>query len=1078
MQSTPNNSQSNGSQLRLSVKTPLQSIGNIIGQVKISQSASNPNLKTIETKTNLDNTIVSHDEIENTPVAYNKRKIAQTPSLLFHSDDTYDDEAVLGSNKRRRYFDSSDDEPDHTIRHEEPTFISLVSIDDEGLVASKQKKRPFKRPKSDDEASDQDTAASTSSTSHKRKRNMPKRYVDEVEDVEVESDEDDSDEYDPDDDERETRKNIRKIKDSSKLGRSTKSALKSEVERIKRLNKKQQVETEHSSQDKLYLEYDPRTKKSSLEVDPTIVSKLKPHQREGIKFMWNSCYESLTILQRTNSGSGCILAHCMGLGKTLQVIAFVHTLLSNSEATKCQNILILMPVNVISNWVNEIKKWAGNCKNKYKIKIHQLPDVINATKTEARIKALEDWSKKGGVFLMGYKMFAQLVDCKKIKAQQQLARLKELLIEPGPDLIICDEGHILKNDETILVKSISQIKTKRRIVLTGTPLQNNLKEYYCMASFVKPNLLGSKKEFTNRFANPINNGQHKDSTHEDVLIMKRRASVLHRQLSGIVDRKDFEIIRAYLPPKNEYVISIRLKPLQVELYKMYLEKYRGVADENATNMAKIHGKFLFKDFQQLCRIWTHPWLIRVRQERKKEEDRKLKIKQRDQDLVDEDDENMPRSSKETKKKFSAKKINAAKSIYLEDTRPQKEVDENIDNNWFENMIPDDCENDYSMSGKLVMLGEILRMCDQVGDKLVVFSQSLPILDMIEQFLLFQHTNKIAKWRRNRDYYRIDGRVSVTSRSEVIDEFNSDEGGRLFLSSTKAGGIGINLVGANRALIFDSTWNPSYDSHSIFRIYRFGQVKEIFVYRFLAQGTMEEKIYMRQCVKNALAQRVIDEHQLDRHFTVQELRELYSFQPDVYDPTVETTHDMPTDGILKSLLHNHKNLIVKYHQHDSLLQNKIDEGLTEEERRLAWAQYEEENRSEQARKDQVAASQAARQAQAEPAAANQQYAYVVDPTTGQLIAHLIQPTQMPVTYAPPVQVDPVQIAMNNGQLEHLTQMMLPSNHVAPQLYQIPPMSYPGQPIIQQAYTQSHASQLNQQNNRSAQSTQELHENQRN
>lgn len=149
----------------------------------------------------------------------------------------------------------------------------------------------------------------------------------------------------------------------------------------------------------------------------------------------------------------------MGLGKTLQVIAFVHTLLSNSEATKCQNILILMPVNVISNWVNEIKKWAGNCKNKYKIKIHQLPDVINATKTEARIKALEDWSKKGGVFLMGCeyfcflfgdilkqnmkffyffqdKMFAQLVDCKKIKAQQQLARLKELLIEPGPDLVI------------------------------------------------------------------------------------------------------------------------------------------------------------------------------------------------------------------------------------------------------------------------------------------------------------------------------------------------------------------------------------------------------------------------------------------------------------------------------------------------------------------------------------------------------------------------------------------------------------------------------------------------------------------
>jgi transcriptional regulator ATRX len=106
--------------------------------------------------------------------------------------------------------------------------------------------------------------------------------------------------------------------------------------------------------------------------------------------------------------------------------------------------------------------------------------------------------------------------------------------------------------------------------------------------------------------------------------------------------------------------------------------------------------------------------------------------------------------------------------------------------------------------------------------------------------------------------------------------------------------------------------------------------------------MEEKIYMRQVSKTQLAQRVVDEHQLDRHFTYQELKELYSFYPDVYDENVEPSYDMPKDDVLKSLLLNNKNLIVKYHEHDSLLENKIDEGLTEEERQTAWQQYEQES----------------------------------------------------------------------------------------------------------------------------------------
>jgi transcriptional regulator ATRX len=191
-----------------------------------------------------------------------------------------------------------------------------------------------------------------------------------------------------------------------------------------------------------------------------------------------------------------------------------------------------------------------------------------------------------------------------------------------------------------------------------------------------------------------------------------------------------------------------------------------------------------------------------------------------------------------------------------------------------------------------------------------------------------------------DYYRLDGGTDLKKRKSHVDNFNSPANtrSRLFLISTKAGGIGINLIGANRCIVFDASWNPSYDTQSIFRIYRFGQRKDVFVYRLLAQGTMEEKIYQRQVTKQGLAQRVIDEHQLDRHFTSAELRELYSFEPQTSSDEV---FNIPKDDLLKSLLRDYRDRILKYHEHDLLLENKTDEVLSEAERLAAWEEYENE-----------------------------------------------------------------------------------------------------------------------------------------
>lgn len=189
---------------------------------------------------------------------------------------------------------------------------------------------------------------------------------------------------------------------------------------------------------------------------------------------------------------------------------------------------------------------------------------------------------------MGYDMFRNLTSEGRRLKKRDKETLQKALIDPGADLIVCDEGHLLKNSKTSLSKAVNRIKSLRRIVLTGTPLQNNLNECksieyvqkvknnlillsiidYCMVQFVKPNLLGKYKEYLNRFVNPITNGQYVDSTPADILMMKRRSHILHKMLDGCVQRRDYAVLAPYLPVKHEYVVYIKLTKLQIELYNV------------------------------------------------------------------------------------------------------------------------------------------------------------------------------------------------------------------------------------------------------------------------------------------------------------------------------------------------------------------------------------------------------------------------------------------------------------------------------------------------------------------------------
>ncbi|KAK7922666.1 hypothetical protein WMY93_009568 [Mugilogobius chulae] len=747
------------------------------------------------------------------------------------------------------------------------------------------------------------------------------------------------------------RKKIRKIIEDGNLRAETQEAIKEEEERLKRLASRESKLEERREIitidddacpiiSKLVLDEDENTKEPLVQVHRNLVTELKPHQVDGVQFIWDSCCESVKKAT-TTPGSGCILAHCMGLGKTLQVVTFLHTVLQ-SKILNFNTALVVCPLNTVLNWVSEFRKWQRTL-GEDKVKVSQIATVKSF---HERLSALKMWQKNGGVLIIGYELYRNLSQMRKITNEQWKKDITSALVDPGPDFVICDEGHILRNDGSNISKAMNAIKTKRRVVLTGTPLQNNLVEYHCMVSFIKKNLLGSLGEFRNRFINPIQNGQCADSTPRDVRIMKNRAHVLYAMLAGCVQRKDYSELSQFLPPKHEYVLAVRVSHLQCQLYRYYLDNISGVASVPEGTKVKA-GANLFKDFQVLSRIWTHPWCLHLSNV-KGSTDKKNKVKKQT-------DGNQHTLS------FKTKEVNENNPTCTSDVamKGEREIDnsspQSATSDWYKNMVCESDAKDSTHSGKIILLLEILKRAEALQDKVLVFSQSLISLDLIEDFLKEAHRakttqGKAGSWIKNVDYYRLDGSTSAILRKKWAEDFNksSNERGRLFLISTRAGSLGINLVAANRVIIFDASWNPSYDIQSIYRVYRFGQQKPVFVYRFLAQGTMEEKIYDRQVTKQSLSNRVVDQQQIERHFTLYELTELYTFKPDLLDdPTSSRGKRMPSvvpkDALLSELLQSCKDQIVSFHEHESLLDHKEEEELSEAERKAAWAEYEAESK---------------------------------------------------------------------------------------------------------------------------------------
>ncbi|KAI9830234.1 MAG: hypothetical protein M1819_005761 [Sarea resinae] len=553
-------------------------------------------------------------------------------------------------------------------------------------------------------------------------------------------------------------------------------------------------------------------------IDPRLAKVLRPHQVEGVKVRFYQPYQtyhdilltdSMQFLYRCTTGmidenaNGCIMADEMGLGKTLQCIALMWTLLKQSPnpgKSTIQKCVIACPSSLVRNWANELVKWLG-------------PDAITpfavdgkASKAELTSQ-LRQWSIASG---------RAVVRPVLIVSYETLRLNIEELQHTTIGLLLCDEGHRLKNGESQTFTALNSLKVDRRVILSGTPIQNDLSEYFSLLTFANPNLLGTRNDFRKKFEIPILRGRDAAGTDSDRAKGDECLKELLTLVNKFIIRRTNDILSKYLPVKYEHVVFCNLAPFQMDLYQHFIKS------PDIKSLLRGKGSQPLKAIGLLKKLCNHP------------------------DLLD-----LPSD------------LPGSEEFFPED------------------FVPKDCRGrDREVkpwySGKMMVLDRMLaRIRQDTNDKIVLISNYTQTLDVFDKLC------------RARGYgsLRLDGTMNVNKRQKLVDKFNDPEGNEfVFLLSSKAGGCGLNLIGANRLVLFDPDWNPAADQQALARVWRDGQKKDCFVYRFIATGTIEEKIFQRQSHKQSLSSCVVDSAEdVERHFSLDSLRELFQ-------PRFETTSD--------------------------------------------------------------------------------------------------------------------------------------------------------------------------------------------
>lgn len=483
-----------------------------------------------------------------------------------------------------------------------------------------------------------------------------------------------------------------------------------------------------------------------------------------------------------------ILADEMGLGKTIQCIALLcHIIKSGFKGP----FLVCAPMSVAFNWVNELKLFAPS-----------IPTILyHGTKEDRRELAKHIMRS------------SEIHDCHPVvvTTYEMVFRDSSLLAKYNWDYMILDEGHRVKNIKCKLLRKLKCIRAGAKLILTGTPLQNNLQELWSLLHFLIPEVFDDLQVFESWFDLSPTDGSKMGGVSLDQ--ERKFLTTLYEILTPFLLRRVKDDVEIEIPPKAEIIVYTPLSRKQERFYQASVDKtIRQVVKDKVNNHEA--------DSDDLSSIVTVGRMTRGKAE------------------------------------------NLGLNIPSRSPRPSGEAEVNVSLNNIMMLLRKCCNHPYlieyplipgtdlfkvdeeivSSSGKLMVMDQILPELKKNKHRVLLFSQMVKMLDIIEDYLRF----------RGHSFLRLDGSTQLHDRHANMKEFNSNPDVFIFLLSTRAGGLGVNLTGADTVIIYDSDWNPQNDLQAQDRCHRIGQTQPVMIYRLVTAGSVDQRM-----VENAAAKRRLE-----------------------------------------------------------------------------------------------------------------------------------------------------------------------------------------------------------------------------
>ncbi|PGH27070.1 hypothetical protein AJ80_01256 [Polytolypa hystricis UAMH7299] len=539
------------------------------------------------------------------------------------------------------------------------------------------------------------------------------------------------------------------------------------------------------------------------------------YQKTGVQWLWELYQQRV----------GGIIGDEMGLGKTIQVIAFLAGLHYSQKLT--HPIIIVCPPTVMKQWVNEFHQWwapfrvsilhtSGSGMVNLRSESYAEDRLASQMWDDARPRGQSQGHKAAKRILNRVLQEGHVL----VTTYSGLQTYSSLLIPVDWGCAVLDEGHKIRNPDTAITIHCKELRTAHRLILSGTPMQNNLTELWSLFDFVFPMRLGTLVNFRNQFEFPIRTGGYANASNLQVQTAAKCAETLKDAISPYLLQRFKIDVAADLPKKSEQVLFCKLTKIQRTAYEAFL----GSNEMNSILRGRRDVLFGVDILRKIC---NHP-----------------------------------------------------------DLPEHKTLPFKSDYNY----------GSGSKSGKMQVVKALLELWRDTGHKTLLFAQHRIMLDILERFI---------KSLTGFNYQRMDGNTPIKSRQSMVDEFNNNPDIHVFLLTTKVGGLGVNLTGADRVIIYDPDWNPSTDLQARERAWRLGQKREVTIYRLMTAGTIEEKIYHRQIFKQFLTNKILRDPKQRQTFQMSDLHDLFTLGTDGPTQTSEifkdaevTYQEPPTQGASK------------------------------------------------------------------------------------------------------------------------------------------------------------------------------------